>query len=128
MRVQITVASLGAMQLVTAPGEIYPEYLVGRPASVARYTPRGWPDFSFPAMPGIADHMTGRDKMVLALANTYLGYLTPESDLVGLGEFGHPNHYEELVTPGPKYADSVGNRILSMLGAPVRFTADPFHP
>ncbi|MBI4617088.1 MAG: hypothetical protein HY720_25975 [Planctomycetes bacterium] len=128
VRVQITVASLGRMQLVTAPGEMCPEYLIGRRASVARYSHLGWPDYNFPAMPAIADYMTGRDKVVLGYANCYLGYLIPESDLVGLLETKHPNHYEELVTAGPHFGDSVGNKILQMLGTPVRFSNHPIHP
>lgn len=124
--VNVTVATVGDVQLVTAPGEMAPEYMFGRHASVADYGSHG--KWTFPAMPAIRAYMTGRDKMIAGLANSYLGYLIPRTDTLPLWMMSHPNFYEELVSSGPNFGDNVGNKILQMLGSPVRFSTYPTRP
>jgi hypothetical protein len=42
LRMDLLLVDLGALRIVTAPGELYPDYVVGRPASSIRYGgPRG---------------------------------------------------------------------------------------
>ncbi len=126
VRCQIARAAIGDVELVTFPGEAPPEYLLGRRASVARYP--GWSDYPFPAMPAIAAYMQGRDRMALSLANNYLGYLIPHSDMLNYWDTSHPNYYEEQVSAGQNFGDNCGNKLMQMLGAPDRFSNYPIRP
>ena len=123
---QISVVTLGDAQLVTAPGEIPPEYLTGRHESLVDYGSHGMS--LFPAMPAIHSYMTGRDKFCAALANNYLGYLVPASDFLQLWQLNHPNFYEDMVSAGMNFGDNVGNKTLQMLGTPTRFSTYPTRP
>lgn len=127
VKVPITIATLGDAQLVTVPGEVAPEYFLGRKGTVANYGPQ-WGSWTFPAMPSIRSYMTGRDKIVCGLANSYLGYLIPRTDTLPIWQVNHPNYYEEMVSAGANYGDNVGNKILQMLGAPVRFSTYATRP
>ena len=127
-RVPISVVRLGDASLITSPGETAPEYMVGRVASEATY-PEPYAPFTFPAMPAIEDHMPGRDKFIIGLANGYFGYLVPASDYLSpFTQSDHPNYYEDEVCPGPNFGDSVGNKILQLLGKEVRFSDYPIRP
>ena len=127
-RVPLSVVSLGDASLVSLPGEAAPEYLVGRPASEADY-PDSVPTFHFRAMPAIEDYLPGRDKFALGLANGYFGYFVPAADFLSpFRRADHPNYYEDELCPGPHFGDSVGNKILEMLGAEERFSNYPIRP
>ena len=126
MRSDISIISVGDCQIVTAPAELSPEYIVGRDASVVDFGSYGVTNF--PSMIAVEDFMTGRDKMMFGLANDYYGYAIPSSDHVGLLNFSHPNHYEEAVCPSVDFGDSIGNKLLQMLGEDRRFSNYPINP
>ncbi len=126
VRSQISWLRVGDVEIVTFPGEAPPEYLLGRHASVGRWT--GWPDWPFPAMPALRPHLGARDVMAFSLANNYLGYLVPASDTLNLWDVNHPNHYEEIVSSGPNFGDGCGTRLMQMVGSPQRFSGYPARP
>lgn len=126
MRTEMSVITVGDCQIMTAPGEFSPEYMVGRGSSTTDYGEDG--TWFFPSMIAVENHMTGRDKMMFSLANDYFGYAIPASDHVGFFNVSHPNHYEEFVTPGEDFGDSVGNKMLQMLGEERRFSDYPINP
>jgi hypothetical protein len=115
----LSVARVGDLGIVTAPGEVDPSYLLGRAAVDADYGKAG--RWRFPAMPGWNAHMPGTHHAVLGQANNYLSYLIHRADYVGWWNHKHPNHYEDLVTINPDFGDTVGNHLLKMLGSRERF-------
>jgi hypothetical protein len=119
VRISIAVATVGDVTFLTAPGEPAPEYLLGRPASQVDYGPP-WGVYSFAAMPRLRDHVKTRDVIMLDISNGYLGYMVPEGDY--LDDDTHPNYYEERPSAGRLYGDTVGNKLLRMLGAPASVT------
>ena len=119
IRIQMTVATVGEVTLLTTPGEPSPEYLLGRKASQVDFG-SPWGVFKYLAMPRLLDHVKTRDAMMLCIANGYLGYLVPEKEY--LADEKHPNHYEEVGSAGSLFGDTVGNKLLQMLGAPSSVT------
>ena len=128
IRVQMTVAQVGEVTILSTPGEVAPEYLLGRKASQVDFG-SPWGVSKFLAMPRLLDHVKTRDAMMLCIANGYLGYMVPQQEY--LKDDKHPNHYEEIGSAGALYGDTVGNKLLQMLGAPstVTFNANAkVHP
>ncbi len=119
IRVKVCVARVGDVTLLTAPGEVAPEYLLGRAASQVDYG-GAWGVYKFAAMPALRDYVQTPQVMMLGIANGYLGYLVPQGDY--LSDSGHPNHYEEEGSVGAQFGDTVGNKLLRMLGAPAAVT------
>ncbi|MFO0451781.1 MAG: hypothetical protein ACK52I_24545, partial [Pseudomonadota bacterium] len=119
VRTDISVARIGDLSLVTLPGEIDPAYFLGRAESIGDYGKFG--KHFFPAMPAIADSMSGQHKAILGQANNYLSYLVHRPDNIGWKNFKHPLHYEELVTVGKGFGDDAANKLMQMLGAAERF-------
>ncbi len=115
VRVQMTVAKVGEVTILTTPGEVSPEYLLGRKASQVDFGSK-WGVSKYDAMPRLLDHVKTRDAMILTIANGYLGYMVPKNDY--LKDDKHPNHYEEIGSAGDLFGDTVGNKLLQMLGAP----------
>ena len=127
-RVPVTVMHLGDASIVTAPGEVAPEYLLGRHASTAVY-PAPHRALAFPPMPAIADHLPGRDTFFIGQANAYFGYFVPASDYLSpFSETAHPNYYEDELSAGPNFGDAVGNKIFELLGTDERFSDYPIRP
>jgi hypothetical protein len=128
VRISEVVATIGDVTFLTAPGEPSPDYLLGRHASEVDYGPP-WGVYRFPAMPRLLDYIHTRDTIMLDISNGYLGYMIPESDY--LTDEHHPNYYEERPSAGRRYGDTVGNKLLRMLGAPAQVTFNPnatLHP
>ncbi len=123
--VPISHLRIGEAEIITAPGEIFPDHWLGRPASSVLYNYGSW---DFPAMPSVRAAMQGRDRFVFGLAHSYLGYMIPETDYLPLIFVGHPNYYEEFVSAGSHFGDNVGNKMLQMLGSPLRFSSYPIRP
>jgi len=127
-RVPVSVVRLGDASLAAHPGETAPEYLLGRPASEARYD-APWPVSRFEAMPALEAAMPGRDKFLLGQANAYFGYTVPPGDFLSpIFEFQHPNYYEDELSAGPDFGDAVGNKLFELLGSGERFSDDPIRP
>ncbi len=123
----VTVASIGDAQLVTSPGEMSPEYFLGRGASRVDYG-GSHGTYRFRAMPAFRDHMTGRDKFVSGISQAYLGYLVPSQDYLAPWQFSHPNFYEDAVSAGWSFGDNVGNKVMQMLGSNDRYSSYPIRP
>lgn len=127
-RVPLSVVHLGDASLVSMPGEVAPEYMVGRDESWADY-PAPYSRFHFPAMPAIEDELPGRDKFLLGQANAYFGYFVPASDFLSpFRQSDHPNYYEDELCPGPNFGNAVGNKIFQMLGSDTRYSDYPIRP
>jgi hypothetical protein len=127
VRTDVSVLQIGDLGIGTAPGEVDPAYFLGRHESVADYGER-WGKWKFPAMPAIEPYLPGRIHLMLGSANNYLSYLVPTSDNVGWLNGSHPNCYEEQVTVGKDFGDDAGNKLMQMLGSPVRYSNRDIRP
>ena len=119
IRLKLALARVGDVTLITAPGEPCPEYLLGRAASQVDFGAK-WGVSKFPAMPALTKHLKTPHAMMIVIANGYLGYMTPQTDY--LKDDKHPNYYEELGSAGDLLGDTVGNKLLRLLGAPAGVT------
>ncbi|RME01386.1 MAG: hypothetical protein D6812_08175 [Deltaproteobacteria bacterium] len=126
--IQLNVVTIGEAQFWTAPMETDPVYLLGRHASRVEYH---WEEngemkedvCNFPEVHGLMELMTGRHNFATSMTNSYFSYGFPESDFLGVLNVNHPNHYEDEVTLGKEFGDTVANNLSEMLGgAPDRFT------
>ena len=88
---RIGLVRLGPITLVTAPGETFPETLIGRTASDYDFG-APWGIFDFPAIAGILPTMNAEVPMHMGLCGNEIGYLIPEKDFHGKD---HPDYYEE---------------------------------
>lgn len=107
LRTQLTFARLGPLSLVTVPGELLPEFVVGRPEAGG-----------FVEVPALRDAMPGDVKMIVGLGNNELGYVIPPEDFVGPED---PNYYEESVSPGAE----ASRLLVDAMGALVTKSAAP---
>lgn len=132
IRTPVSRVTIGDATYVTVPGEFPPEYLVGRDASTAPYSEDSggeWEDWTFDAMPSLADASPSRDLFLVGLANNYFGYAMNESDYLGFMNTEHPNYYEEVYTTDKCFGDAVGNRLFELMGSSVRVNPScPAHP
>jgi Neutral/alkaline non-lysosomal ceramidase, N-terminal len=99
--------TLGDAQIITTPGELFPEVFYG----VERYKRKDCPeaDTHRPSEPSVRDHMTKKYKFVIGLCPDEFGYIVPGYDFLspafGLGGAteakdpckaqGVPDHYHE---------------------------------
>jgi len=110
----IGVIELGPIQILTVPGEMLPEgvlggydgSLTGPLQELVHENNSNPPDMSqAPAGPYVVDEMTGTYKLVFGLANDELGYIIPDYNYE-LGEVPYlteaeGDHYEETNSLGP---------------------------
>jgi len=100
--------TLGDAQMITTPGELFPEVLYGVEKTRRRDCPEA--DTKRPAEPGVYDRMTKKYKFVIGLCPDEFGYIVPGYDFLapapdparGLRQAqdpcksaGVPNHYHE---------------------------------
>lgn len=130
VRNYVSLLTLGELSLFSVPGELGPDQLLGRAAVTVSYPERGAQDLAFPAIRGLDESLPGAHHMVVSLAGNAFGYLIPASDylafdfgdwLFGTGNTTHPNFYEEEVSLGPSFGDTVSNAVLDLVGEPPRF-------
>ena len=126
VRSEVALIRIGELSLITAPGEIDPAYVLGRPASTADYGAR-WGTWHFPAIEGVDKHVPGDHHAIVGSANDYLSYMIPMSDYVGWWNTEHPNHYEDAVTIGKRFGDDVYRAWLDLLGLPTSGPSTPGH-
>ena len=119
IRIKMAAAKIGDLTIVNAPGEPCPEYLIGRKASQVDFGGK-WGVSKYAAMPDLSSHAKTTHAMMLTIANGYLGYMTPAAEY--LKDEKHPNYYEELGSVGHLFGDTVGNKLLRLLGAPASVT------
>jgi len=75
IRTEISVIRMGDAEIVTVPGELYPELANG---GVTRYAGADFPDA--PLEPIIRDHMKGQYKFLIGLGNDEIGYIIPKAE------------------------------------------------
>lgn len=121
---RVHIARIGEISAVSGPGEVAPEYLLGRPESSFDYG-EPWGVHRFPAMGGVAAHLPGRFAMAIDIADTYLGYMVPRADYLPPDKEDHPNYFEDLASAGERYGDLVYHRWLELLDAPKSAWIDP---
>ncbi len=63
------------MEIVTVPGEIYPELVNG---GIARYPGADYPDAPFE--PALREHLRSRYQFIFGLANDEIGYIIPKAE------------------------------------------------
>ncbi|MCL4234255.1 MAG: hypothetical protein KJ042_07030, partial [Deltaproteobacteria bacterium] len=78
---------VGPLTIVTAPGETFPETLMGRDESSHDYG-TDWGVFTFEAMTGYEEHLDDTIPMHAGLCNDELGYIVPFADM---HELDHPD-------------------------------------
>lgn len=118
-----------AATIVTAPGELFPESLGGRPESEAAFPTPAY-DYgteTFPAIEGLRTMRGAPNEIALVgLAPDELGYLIPQSDYLdftveeflfgGTGSpLEHPNFYSEWFSLGPRAGDVVYCDLIELL-------------
>ena len=119
LRIKMAAAKIGDLTIVNTPGEPSPEYLHGREASSVDFGTT-WGVSKYAALPDLSKYAKTTHVMMLTIANGYLGYMTPAAEY--LKDDKHPNHYEELGSAGHLFGDTVGNKLLRLLGAPASVT------
>jgi len=83
---------LGATQMISLPGEAFPETSVGRPEFTYDWGDP-WGEHTYPAIQGYRDWVPeGQLLIEFGLADNEFGYLVPQFDFEPPG---HPNYYEE---------------------------------
>lgn len=119
MPYDVTRVRFGALELVTLPGELFPETAVGREASTHDWgTDQNgtWGVKEYPAMQGYRAALAeGHILMEAGLANTEVGYLVPASDYVASN---HPGYYEEYFCISPKAEGIVREAVTTLLARP----------
>jgi hypothetical protein len=75
MLTEVNLVTIGPAQIITIPGEIYPELVNG---GITRYPGADFPDAPFE--PVIRESMKAKYKFVLGLANDELGYIIPQCE------------------------------------------------
>ncbi len=88
---RIALVRLGPLEIITAPGEAFPETFIGRGASSYDYG-SPWGVSYFPAMTGVIDYMNAPAPVFMGLCDNEVAYLVPIADW---HPYGHPAHYEE---------------------------------
>jgi len=109
----------GALDLVTVPGEIFPETSVGRDESSHDWgsDENGtWGPKIYPAMVGYRDALPeGHILLEAGLAGTEIGYLVPASDYV---PSNHPGYYEEYFCVSNRAEAALREGIRELLARP----------
>ena len=75
---QVYAVTLGSVQIVTAPGELFPELFHGLDKHHRTDCPKA--DTGRPLEPGVRDRMTGRYRLIFGLCPDELGYIVPGYD------------------------------------------------
>ncbi len=114
---EINVLRIGDVLVLTAPGEIYPEIVLGGiEAKPGR-------DFEIPPqeVPPLMDEMTrhARQAFVVGVANDEIGYIIPKSqwDTKPPHVYGDRPQYGEMNSGGPDVAPTIHRKSLEMLRA-----------
>jgi len=113
-RTEIDHVRLGSLDLLTVPGELYPEIAVGGIES-----PEGG---DFPGepleVPPLKDLLSGEHPIILGLGNDEVGYLLPQTewDVKPPHLYGRREQpYGEIVSPGPQAATVLHREIKALL-------------
>ena len=100
-------------EIVTVPGEIYPELING---GITRYPGADFPDAPFE--PVIREHLKSKYQFVFGLANDEIGYIIPKAEwdeqLPWLANSKRP-WYGEINSAGPDVAGAVTHALVGLI-------------
>jgi hypothetical protein len=100
-------------EIVTVPGEIYPELVNG---GITRYAGADFPDAPFE--PAIREHLNSKYQFIFGLANDELGYLIPKAewdDEPPWLQNRKERWYGEINSVGPEIAGAVTRAIVGLI-------------
>lgn len=115
-KTELDVLRIGDLEILTIPGELYPEIAEGGIESP--------PEADYPSapieVPPLRSQMKGKLNMMIGLANDELGYIIPKSqwDTKLPYAYGRTNapQYGEQNSPGPDVAPTIHREASSLLG------------
>lgn len=98
-RTEVNVVRIGDVEILTAPGELYPEVAVG---GIEAKPGRDYPIEPL-EVPPLYSQMTGKMNLMIGLANDEIGYMVPKSQWDAEAPFVYNNkdQYGEENSPGP---------------------------
>ncbi|MCZ7586465.1 MAG: hypothetical protein M5R36_25785 [Deltaproteobacteria bacterium] len=112
---RLALVRVGPVEIVSSPGEIFPETMIGREAETIDFG-EGFGPFDFPAVAGYLEDSGAPVPMHMGLCGDEMGYLIPETDF---HPRDHPDYYEEDLILGTDtetlYRDAVV-RVLTAQG------------
>jgi hypothetical protein len=114
-KTELDVIRIGDLEILTIPGELYPEIADGGIES-----PEGADYPSAPIeVPPLRSQMQGKLNMIVGLANDELGYIIPKSQWdkkppYAYGRTKSPQYGEEN-SPGPDVAPTIHHEALALL-------------
>ena len=100
-------------EIVTVPGEIYPELVNG---GITRYPGADYPDAPFE--PAIRPHMKSKYQFIFGLANDELGYIIPKAEFDDQPPWlrnKKDRWYGEINSAGPDIAGGVTRALVGMI-------------
>lgn len=100
-------------EIVTVPGEIYPELVNG---GITRYAGADFPDAPFE--PAIREHLNSKYQFIFGLANDELGYLIPKAEWDGEPPWlqnRKERWYGEINSAGAEIAGAVTRAIVGLI-------------
>jgi hypothetical protein len=102
-----------AAEIVTVPGEIYPELVNG---GITRYPGADFPDAPFE--PSIRPHLRSKYQFIFGLANDELGYIIPKAEYDNEPPWllDKPTRwYGEINSAGPEIAGAVTRTLVNLI-------------
>lgn len=104
-KTEINYVMIGDVRILTNPGEIYPEIVLGKVEALPGR------DFEIDPIedPGLYSFMKGRQDLVIGLANDEIGYIIPKSqwDTKAPYVYGNSSQYGEGNSPGPEIGPAI---------------------
>ena len=100
-------------EIVTVPGEIYPELVNG---GITRYPGADYPDAPFE--PAIREHLKSKYQFIFGLANDELGYIIPKAEYDDQPPWLRDKKdrwYGEINSAGPDIAGAVTKALVSLI-------------
>ena len=100
-------------EMVTVPGEIYPELVNG---GITRYPGADYPDAPFE--PAIREHLKSKYQFIFGLANDELGYIIPKAEYDDQPPWLRDKKdrwYGEINSAGPDIAGAVTKALVSLI-------------
>ena len=114
--IQFLVGDTPAAEIVTVPGEIYPELING---GIARFPSADFPEAAFE--PTVRAHLKTRFQFVFGLANDELGYIIPKAEWDDQPPWlkNRPERwYGEVNSAGPEIAGAVTRHLVELIEHP----------
>ena len=112
-RTEVDVIRIGDLEILTVPGELYPEIAEGGVEA------RPGRDFAISPVevPPLRGEMQGKVNMIVGLANDEIGYIIPKSqwDKKAPWTYGDKKQYGEVNSGGPEVAPTIHRESLGLL-------------